>query len=181
MHRRSLIVIAIISLGVLGGSVAVATSRDSAPDHGSSPESRSSKGSVPANATGALTLVSTKLSVPPAQVTVGPGRTALETRALTVSCPGPNPCTIEAEQNAQVEGSTDNNRWSICTHVDGEPMAAPLCPYYGSMPNGSSGVGSFSQSQWSVPPGTHKVRSFIYTDDGGTLLRYEIAYRVYSE
>jgi hypothetical protein len=97
-----------------------------------------------------------------------------------VNCPAAAAnCLIEAEQNVQVNGTAANNRWAICTQVDGVFMGQPSCPFLGVIPTGSVFVaGSFKQHQ-QVAPGNHTVRTFLFTDFGGNLSIYHIDYAVY--
>src|SRR5690349_6238168 len=78
-------------------------------------------------------------------VAIGPGFVALD-GVLTFTCPGPTTCTVSAEQNAQLRGTTSANRWAICTELDGLFMAEPSCPFLGTVPSDDSYVaGAFTQ------------------------------------
>jgi hypothetical protein len=100
---------------------------------------------------------------------------------LTVVCPGTSgTCTIVAEQNLQLSGTTTGNRWSTCLAVDGVYSSEPYCPYMGYVPSdGSFTTGSFSQAFSGLPVGRHTVQSFLYTFSGGSRSIYSIHYRVY--
>ena len=98
---------------------------------------------------------------------------------ITVNCPGPGSCLLEVDQHAQVRGSTANNKWAICTRVDGVPMNNPACPFLGTVPSNNTYVGgAFAQTQ-SISAGDHAVQSYIYTDLGGTRGVYQFTHRVY--
>lgn len=99
---------------------------------------------------------------------------------ITFKCPTGG-CTVSAEQNVQVSGSISDNRWAICTTVDGTYMSQPECPYLGYVPSdGSFAAGSFVQNMSGVTPGNHTLQTQLYTDDGGTLSIYNIVYRLYT-
>jgi hypothetical protein len=112
-------------------------------------------------------------------VVVGPGFQPVDA-LRTVVCPAENgPCRIEADQAMQVTGGPGGaNRWAICTQVDGVFMDRPSCPFMGQINPGYFQSASFSQQRRALP-GSHTVRTFIYSDYGATLGNYSIQYRVY--
>lgn len=114
-----------------------------------------------------------------AVVAIGAGFQSL-TGAVTINCPGPGGCLLEVDQHAQVRGTTANNRWAICTRVDGVDMTNPSCPFLGVVPsNGFFVAGAFAQSKGSLAPGNHAVQTFIYTDNGGSRGNFQITHRIY--
>jgi hypothetical protein len=125
-------------------------------------------------------LRSTAISESYLKAEIGPGRTPLESAAITLTCPGKTTCTFEADQNVEVMGTSSNNKWAVCTDVDGDHMTEPLCPYLGNVPKGFFGAGSFVQSMSGITPGTHKIRTFVITKNGATRGVYMITYRVYT-
>jgi hypothetical protein len=99
---------------------------------------------------------------------------------LKFTCPAGGTCTVSAEQNVQVRGTTSANKWAICTQVDGAFIAEPNCPYLGVIPSDSSFLaGSFTQNVSAVAPGNHTLQTFVYTDNGGDRAVYNITYRLY--
>ncbi len=98
---------------------------------------------------------------------------------VTFKCASPTGCSIEAQQNAQVMGSAANNRWAMCTMVDGAYLTGPACPYLGLVPTSNYAAGSFVQVGTGLKLGTHTFQTFIYTDGGGSLANFNIVYRVY--
>jgi hypothetical protein len=110
---------------------------------------------------------------------VGAGFVVIDS-PLTFKCPAGG-CTVSAEQNVQVAGSVADNRWAICTTLDGTYMSQPNCPYLGYVTSdGSYEAGSFVQNASGVTAGTHTLQTQLYTDDGGTLSIYNIVYRLYT-
>jgi hypothetical protein len=103
--------------------------------------------------------------------------------ATTVTCPvGGGSCLIEFDQYVQIGSSATNNRWAICSKLDGVFVSTPNCPYQGYTNFGGNyfyKVGSFVQFAGSVSPGTHTVRTFIDSDDGLTVGIWSLTYRVY--
>jgi hypothetical protein len=95
------------------------------------------------------------------------------------TCPGTTTCSFTAEQNVQVTGTAANNRWAICTQIDGNFMDKPVCPILGVVPTTILEAGSFAQSQTGLTPGAHTVQTFLWTDFGATRIFYEIIYRYY--
>lgn len=113
-------------------------------------------------------------------VAVGPGFRPID-KVKTVVCPPKNgACRIEADQSAQVTGGPGgNNRWAVCTQVDGVFMDRPSCPFLGLIDPSFFQTGAFSQQKIAILPGNHTVRTYIYTDSGASLGNYSIQYRVY--
>jgi len=125
-------------------------------------------------------LQSTTQSYSSSGTSVGAGFVAIDS-PVTFKCPAGG-CTVSAEQNVQVSGTAADNRWAICTTVDGTYMSQPNCPYLGYVPSdGSYAAGSFVQNMSGVTAaGTHTLQTQLYTDDGGTLSIYNIVYRLYT-
>ncbi len=103
--------------------------------------------------------------------------------ATTVTCPdGGGSCLIEFDQYLQIGDNTTNNRWAICSKLDGVFVSTPNCPYQGYTHLAGEyfyKVGSFVQFAGSVSPGTHTVRTFVNSDDGLAAATWSIIYRVY--
>lgn len=101
--------------------------------------------------------------------------------ATTVSCPGTSGvCAIEVEQHLQVSSGVANNRWAICTQVDGAFLSNPSCPFVGpAQNNGFFDARSFTQTGSGLSFGNHTVRSFVFSDFGINRSIYEITYRIY--
>ena len=128
---------------------------------------------------GAKTLRVSLISQNSDLVAVGPGFVAVDS-PITISCPVAS-CTFEVDQNLQASTTVANNRWAICTQLDGSFMSEPSCPYLGKLPSdGSYQAGTFVQTATHVPNGTHTVQTFIYTDFGGNRSIYAMVYRVYT-
>ena len=101
------------------------------------------------------------------------------TDVITINCPAPGGCLLEVDQHANVRGTTVNNRWAICTKVDGVFMTAPTCPFLGVIPSNNFFVaGAFAQTK-GISPGDHAVQTFIFTDTGGTRGIYQVTHRIY--
>ena len=112
-------------------------------------------------------------------VSIGSGFVALD-NPLDFTCPSGGTCTVSAEENVQVRGTTSGNKWAICAAVDGSFMAEPDCPYLGIIPSDNSFLaGSFVQNTSNVAPGHHTLQTFVYTDNGGDRGVYNITYRLY--
>jgi len=112
-------------------------------------------------------------------VAIDPGFVALD-NPVNFTCPKGGTCTVSAEQNVQVSGSTSANRFAICTEVDGNIIQEPSCPYLGTVPSdGSYIAGSFVQNMSAVPSGNHTLQTFVYTDNGGDRAIFNITYRLY--
>lgn len=112
-------------------------------------------------------------------VAVGPGFVALD-NPISFTCPSGGTCTVSAEQNVQVSGSTSANRYAVCTEVDGNIIQEPSCPYLGTVPSdGSFIAGSFVQNMSQVSSGNHTLQTFVYTDNGGNRAIFNITYRLY--
>jgi hypothetical protein len=129
---------------------------------------------------GPLILRRSKVTESSGLVAVGAGFQPIEPVLTSLFCPGPRPCVITAEQNVQVRGTAANNRWAICTQVDGAFMNEPVCPFLGFVPVNSFGANSFEQHE-SVAPGNHFVRSFLFTDFGADRSIYHMEYSIYVE
>ena len=97
----------------------------------------------------------------------------------TVICP--STCTIGVEQNVQLIGVTQNNRWAVCTAVDGNFIGTPACPFLGIVPIGTYGTGSFAQQAAGIPAGTHTVQTYLYSDFGAQRSIYNLIYRIYGQ
>jgi hypothetical protein len=146
---------------------------------GASPLTGKVSPQVPLPVSGVKRLLRSRISWDNNLVAVGSGFVAIDA-ATTINCISTSTCTYEAEQNVQVQNSIAGNKWAICTAVDGNFMAQPLCPFLGILPADSSFVGgSFAQTMSGLAPGGHSVQTFIYTDSGANLSIYEITYRVY--
>ena len=112
-------------------------------------------------------------------VAIDPGFVALD-NPVNFTCPKGGTCTVSAEQNVQVSGSTSANRFAVCTEVDGSIIQEPSCPYLGTVPSdGSFITGSFVQNMSSVSAGNHTLQTFVYTDNGGNRAIFNITYRLY--
>jgi hypothetical protein len=112
-------------------------------------------------------------------VAVGAGFQAVD-GPTNVNCPGTSGvCVIEADQHLQVISGVSGNRWAICTAVDGNFMADPLCPFLGIATTSNFEARSFTQTQHGVSFGNHTVQTFVYSDAGLSRSIYEITYRVY--
>jgi len=112
-------------------------------------------------------------------ISIGAGFVALD-NPVSFTCPKGGTCTVSAEQNVQVSGSTSANRYAVCTEVDGVIIAEPSCPYLGTVPSdGSLVAGSFVQNMSAVPAGNHTLQTFVYTDNGGNRAIFNITYRLY--
>lgn len=101
----------------------------------------------------------------------------------TVTCPGPGDCLIEFDRYVEIADYATGNRWAICSKLDGVFVTTPECPYQGYTHVAGeypAKVGSFVQFAGSVSPGTHAVRTFIYSDNGLTVGAWSILYRVYT-
>jgi len=133
----------------------------------------------PGPVSGAKTLRVSLISQNSDLVAVGPGFVAVDS-PITINCPVAS-CTFEVDQNLQASTAVANNRWAICTQLDGSFMAEPLCPFLGKLPSdGSYQAGTFVQTATHVATGVHTVQTFIYTDFGGNRSIYAMVYRVYT-
>lgn len=111
--------------------------------------------------------------------TLGSGFVAIDS-PLNFRCPTGG-CTVSAQQNVQIETSTDSNAWAICTYVDGSEMTQPECPYLGYIPNdGFFHAGNFTQNQSGLAAGAHTLQTYVYSDNGATLGIYNITYQLYT-
>lgn len=116
--------------------------------------------------------------------TVGPGFQPVDA-PTRVTCVTPAfvrgaSCTLEADQNVQVTGSAPNNRWAICTQVDGVFALEPTCPFLGIVPTTPFQAGSFMQTMTGLDPGPHTVQTFLYSDAGANRSIYTLVYRIYA-
>lgn len=178
--KRTIAGVGVIGLMVVAGSAASAPAANTEHGRPASPFSPVAAGQLKVQPPTVLTarhLKSTALSTGSSGVTAGPGFAAID-QVTTLRCPGTKTCTFEADQNVEASGSWDNNRWGICTKVDGTYM--PYCPYLGYLTNGGFQAGSFIASMSGLSPGSHSVQTFIYTDDGAQIDIYAILYRVYT-
>jgi hypothetical protein len=76
--------------------------------------------------------------------------------------------------------STSGNAWAICALIDGNYMSEPNCPYLGYIPNdGFFFANSFMQTASKLSPGSHTLKTQIYTSNGGTIENYALIYHVY--
>jgi hypothetical protein len=111
---------------------------------------------------------------------VGAGFQAIDS-PVSLKCQSGKGCHFEAVQNVQVISSTANNRFALCTVVDGSFMSEPNCPYLDVLQNdGFFHSGSFVQSQSGIVKGFHTLQTFIYSDNGISIANWEIDYRAYS-
>jgi hypothetical protein len=126
------------------------------------------------------TLAKTYMSYDNGLVAVAAGFQPIDS-PTTVLCPGTSgTCTIVAEENLQLSGTTAGNRWAICLFVDGTQASQPNCPFLGFVTSdGSYAANSFSQAFSGLSFGSHTVQSFVYTDSGANRSIYSIHYRVY--
>jgi len=170
-----------IKMGLAAGVMVAAVSPALAAGKSASPvPDTAKKASALAPSAGQTVLRATKTAFGNGLEAVGPGFVAIDA-GKTLLCPNDGgSCRIEADQNVQVtDGPGGNNRWAICTQVDGSFMAQPLCPFLGVINPDIFQAGSFIQTQSGIGPGTHTVRSFIFTDAGATRSIYTIVYRLY--
>ena len=126
---------------------------------------------------GSLTLLKSKMVHDNAQAALAAGFQPIDP-GTTLVCPAGNRCTISAEQNVQIRSAAANNDWAICTQVNGVFMTRPSCPFLGTAQVGVFDAESFEQSAI-VGPGTHTVRTFLFTDFGATRSIYHIEYAIY--
>ena len=133
---------------------------------------------APAN--GSHALGATYFSWANSQIMVGTGYQPVDP-PLTAPCAASGGCTIGIEQHVQVGlNYTANNRWAMCTQVDGNFIHTPGCPFQGLMPtDGFYVVGAFAQ-QAHVTQGNHVLQTFVYTDFGVQVETYSVIYRVYN-
>ena len=169
-----------ITLGLAAGVIIAAASSALAGNNASPVADSATKFRPLAPTVGQISLRSTKVSFGNDFVAVGPGFVAIDA-GKTLFCPNDGgSCRIEAHQNVQVNGGPGgNNRWAICTQVDGNFMAQPLCPFLGVINPGFFQASSFLQTQSGIGPGTHTVQTFIFTDGGANRSIYSINYRIY--
>jgi hypothetical protein len=139
--------------------------------------SKSSQASKAPVTTPSLVLIRNKMVFDNATVPVGAGFQPIDP-GVTLVCPFGASCVITAEQNVQVRGAAASNRWAICTQVNGVFMSEPLCPFLGFVPVGSFGANSFEQHR-SIGPGTHFIRTFLFTDFGADRSIYHLEYSIY--
>jgi hypothetical protein len=100
---------------------------------------------------------------------------------LDIRCPGPGQCAIEAAQHQQVRSAMNNNRWAVCTQVDGVWMNQPPCPYVEvAQASAFFHARTFSQFKTNLLPGNHVVQSFLKSDFGLIDGTTNISYRLYS-
>jgi hypothetical protein len=103
--------------------------------------------------------------------------------ATTVTCPvGGGSCLIEFDQFVEIGSSATDNRWAICSQLDGVFVSAPNCPYQGYADFGGNyfyKVGSSFQFAGSVSPGTHTVQTFVNSDYGLAVGGWSLKYQVY--
>ena len=124
-------------------------------------------------------LISTTQSYSNNEATGNVGFTPLD-GVLNFNCPAAT-CSVSAEENVQVSGTTTSNRWAICMTVDGSFVGQPDCPYLGYVSSdGSFVAGSFTQNMSGVTRGAHTLQTQVYMDNGGTLSIYNITYRLYT-
>lgn len=180
MGRVKKTVIAVAGVLVLAGGAASAVPRSGAAAEAdaSSPEASGHESPSALDLT-ALHLKTSTVDQSTTDVIIPAGRAQVGT-TLTLTCPGETTCVLEADQYAQIEGSADSNRWSICTHVDGQILTEPSCPYLGLVPNGFYGTGSFVQTKSALTPGDHHVKTFVYAKKGANVTTYVLIYRMYT-
>ena len=186
MHssRRLLVLLTIAAAGVAGwGAVQVFA----AGHDGGKPSPVTNAGSAPVALAGSrvsLALLTTFVSESNDSEAVPAGFQSIDApTAFTCVAPGHlhgGTCTIEADQNVQVIGSTPNNAFAICTQVDGVFVGQPVCPFIGTVPNGSYGTGSFMQTGAGISPGPHTVQTFLFTTNGAVRSIYTLVYRLYA-
>lgn len=110
----------------------------------------------------------------------GAGFVALDVPTV-LQCKKTTSCIYEVLQYFQGSSSTASNRFALCTTLDGVYMPAPNCAYLGLIPNdGFFHGGAFAGMQLSVPPGTHTLQTFLYTDNGVTVANWGVVYNVYN-
>ena len=123
-------------------------------------------------------LITTYIDQGSASVTLPAGFTAIDS-PVTINCSNVAGCTIGAESWAELGGQTTaNNRWAICTQVDGSIVG--FCPYLGTLPTDSSYVTGSLNNAVGVSVGTHTVQALAYNSAGGAFLaQYNNTYHVY--
>jgi hypothetical protein len=116
--------------------------------------------------------------------TFGAGYAPLDS-VRTITCPGTTgTCILQVIQTANVRGTTASNRWALCTAVDGVVISDSIsttCPYLGFVTNSPTyyiGATS-SQTKFAIPVGDHTVRTYLYTEFGGTPGLFNITYNVF--
>ena len=180
--KGSVVAVGVIGLMLVVGSAASAPAAKTSHSHPrpSSPIATQQK-AAPATVVKGRKLKSTAISQGFSDAYIPAGLVALDA-PTTLNCPGTTTCTFEADQNVTLAGPTANNKWLICTQVDGSSMTEPDCltPLGKVSSNAFYGSGSFAQSQSGISPGSHTVQTFVYTDFGAFLGTHAIVYHVYT-
>jgi hypothetical protein len=141
-----------------------------------------SQGGINVSTGGAHTLYATYAKYSNTPVIVGAGFQPVDD-GTTFTCPGPGgSCLVEFDQYVQIGDSATGNRWAICSELDGVSVSTPGCAYQGYTHIAGQylyQVGSFVQFAVNVPPGTHTLQTFVYSDHGLTKGLWSLIYRVY--
>ncbi|MBC8001422.1 MAG: hypothetical protein H7X97_02430 [Opitutaceae bacterium] len=176
ISRKSLAILAAGAI-VVGAGIAVAAS--SKPPATASGANVVAAGVQPSVAGGGI-LQTTIFRNNNSVVNAAAGFNPVHSVAIVVNCPGPGNCIIEVDQAMQVANSpTANNRYAICSTVDGVFMSQPQCPFAGIVPTSGFETSSFIQFKTGVPPGNHNMQSFLYLDAPAKRSHSTIAYRVH--
>jgi hypothetical protein len=180
MHvaKRSAVVMLGLALVAGGGASALAAGHALSHDSAASPEAAGVTDSRSSIAT-ATQLEDTTIVQSDDEVVIPSGKHQLGA-VVTLTCPGATTCTLEADQYVQLTGTADNNRWAVCTHVDGQILTEPMCPYLGLVPNGFYGTGSYVQTMTGLTPGTHKVKTVVIAKRGARVTSHVAVYRMYT-
>jgi len=98
---------------------------------------------------------------------------------LTVNCPGPNKCTLLANQWVETNGTAASNNFAICFYVDGAEIPNG-CYYTNDTPSdGTFDQGSTSSWESAITVGKHTVQTVVYSSAGCNFQEYQFQYSVY--
>jgi hypothetical protein len=99
-------------------------------------------------------------------------------KPLSVHCPGPGACVIEADLYIQSgKSDTTGNQYNLCLFVDG--ASAPNCQIVGSTPADYSYTNGSTSQQATVTAGDHVVQAFFLSYKGTSVFNYTSNYRVF--
>jgi hypothetical protein len=101
----------------------------------------------------------------------------------TITCPGTSgTCTISADIWVETGNTTTNgspNNFAVCAEVDGGDLSGG-CFYAANTPDdGSFVTGTRSDSNGGYTHGNHTVQTFLFTNNGAPVQKFNVTYRVY--
>jgi hypothetical protein len=95
----------------------------------------------------------------------------------TIKCTVLTGCSLHTKSNVQVWASADGGQFAIATQVDGVYINHSQF-FQGAIKASQLFKMGTDQENATLSYGTHKVRTFVYLDTGGSLGSYDIVYRL---